>query len=118
VIVAAMLFTTFFAIVEFGLMMNAKILVTTAAREAARKAAVDGGASSAAVTRALECLRMGIVAASDAEVEIRPREAAYGSTITVRVTCGYEPLTPVIRAISGGRVTLATEVVTRSEKVR
>ena len=118
VLVAGVLFTVLFAVMEFGLMVNAKILLTNAAREAARKAAVDGGASQAAVTRALDCVKMGSIDPRTVEVFIRPVEAAYGSTITVRVSCEYHPVTSVIRGITRGPVPLASEVVTRSEKVR
>lgn len=118
VLVATLFITILFGILEFGLMMNSKILVTQAAREAARRAAVDGGASAAAVSRALDCLRMGSIAPDTVDVFIRPAEAAYGSTITVRVTCAYEPATAVIAAITRGPVPIQAEVVTRSEKVR
>jgi Flp pilus assembly protein TadG len=118
VLVASVLFTIMFGILEFGLMMNAKILVTQAAREAARRAAVDGGASSAAVTRALDCMKMGSIDSKTVEVSIKPAEAAYGSTITVRVTCAYEPATAIVAGITRGPVHLGAEVSTRSEKVR
>ncbi len=118
VLVSAILFTVLFGILEFGLMMNAKILVTQAAREAARRAAVDGGASASAVNRALDCMKMGSIDTGTVQVSIKPAEAAYGSTITVKVTCAYNPLTAVVRGITRGPVTLGAEVVTRSEKVR
>ncbi|MGE5485158.1 MAG: TadE family protein [Ignavibacteriales bacterium] len=118
VLVASVFITILFGILEFGLMMNSKILVTQAAREAARRAAVDGGASSAAISRAIDCLKMGSIDPDTVEVLIRPAEAAYGSTITVRVSCAYKPATAVIAAITRGPVPIQAEVVTRSEKVR
>ncbi|NPV70824.1 MAG: pilus assembly protein [Firmicutes bacterium] len=118
VLVAGMLFTVLFGVLEFGLLMNSKVLITSAARECARRAAVDGGSSQAAVSRALDCLRTSNLDPGSVEVVIRPAQAAYGSQITVRVSCPYVPLTPLLRRVAGGRVTLDAEVVTRSERVR
>jgi len=106
------------SMVEFGLMLNAKILVTTAAREGARKAAVDGGESSAALGRIREILEAGNLKRDKTRVDISPQEAAFGSAIVVRISYTYEFTSPLVARVVGRAVDLDSEVVTRSEKVR
>jgi hypothetical protein len=106
------------SIVEFGLLMNAKILVSTAAREGARKAAVDGGRSSAALARIGEILESGNLKVENTLVEIVPAEAAFGSTVFVRVHYTYEFMSPLVARVVGRTFQLDSEVITRSEKVR
>jgi len=106
------------SIIEFGLMLNAKILVSTAAREGARKAAVDGGESAAALGRIREIMEAGNLRHDRTRVDISPREAAFGSTIVVRVAYRYEFSLPLVARVVGQTLDLNAEVVTRSEKVR
>ena len=107
-----------FAIIEFGLIMNAKIVITTAAREGARRASVDGGASEAARARVRDILVSAGLDVERLQVSINPHEAAYGSTITVRVDYAYRVATPLIAAISGPVLALDAQVICRSERVR
>ena len=106
------------SVVEFGLLLNAKILVSTAAREGARKAAVDGGESAAALARIREILEAGNLKREKTQVDILPAEAAFGSTIVVRVHYTYEFMSPLVARIVGQAVQLDSELITRSEKVR
>ncbi len=106
------------SIIEFGLMLNAKILISTAAREGARKAAVDGGESAAAVGRIREIMEAGSLRRERTRVDISPKEAAFGSTIVVRVSYTYEFSSPLVAGVVGKAMDLNAEVVTRSERVR
>jgi hypothetical protein len=106
------------SVVEFGLLLNAKILVSTAAREGARKAAVDGGESAAALARIREILEAGNLKREKTQVDISPSEAAFGSTIVIRVRYTYEFMSPLVARVVGRAVQLDSELITRSEKVR
>jgi len=107
-----------FAIIEFGLLMNARIVVTTAAREGARRAAVDGGASDAAFSRVRDILLSAGLYTEATRISIHPLVASYGSSITVRVELNYEVKTPAVSAISQRFIPVVAEVVFRSERVR
>lgn len=117
-LVAGLLIFLLLAVVELSLLLNARVVVGAAAREGARRAAVDGGASPTALRRVEESLRLGRIDPGRAEVRIVPRRARYGGTVRVRVRYAYTPLTVLFRAVTGGSVPLAAEAVTRSERLR
>lgn len=118
VLIFPLLLLILWSIVDFGLLLNARLVVTTAAREGARRAAVEGGASPAVLNRIKELLQAGGLEPDRAEVEIGPERAAYGSNITLRVTYPY-PLKTALGQVLGYRaVKLTAQVTTRSEKLR
>ncbi|MGI6163181.1 MAG: TadE/TadG family type IV pilus assembly protein [Bacillota bacterium] len=106
-----------FSILELGLMLNAKLVLASAAREIARVCAVKGG-----WTEEASLLISGIIEATglstgDVEVDISPRQAIYGTVINVRLSYNYRVKSAVIAAISRPGVTLTAKAVTRSEFV-
>ncbi|MEW5932694.1 MAG: TadE/TadG family type IV pilus assembly protein [Bacillota bacterium] len=117
-VVAGLLVTMLLGMVELGLVLDAQLVVSMAAREAARQAAVDGGASTKAYQRAEETLRLGALDPGLAAVEIWPRQASYGTVVHARVSYPYTFLTHALEWVGGRGVELKTEAVTRSEKVR
>lgn len=117
-LVAGLLVTILLSIVELGLVLDAQLVVSMAAREAARQAAVDGGASPKAYQRAQETLRLGALDPSLATVEIWPRQASYGTVVHARVSYPYTFLTQALEWVGGRGLELKAEAVTRSEKVR
>jgi len=117
-LVASLLVTILLSIVELGLVLDAQLVVSMAAREAARQAAVDGGASAKAYQRAQETLRLGALDPGLATVEIWPRQASYGTVVHARVSYPYNFLTHALEWVGGRGLELKAEAVTRSEKVR
>jgi len=118
VLVAGLLFLIFFSIVDFGLALNARLVVTTAAREGARRAAIEGGATEGAYGKIKEQLALGRIDPSQASITITPRTATYGTTITVTVSYPYKVISPVVQAITGPELLLKAEILARSEKIK
>ncbi len=118
VIVLFLLVTILFSILEFGTMMNAYLVVSTAAREGARRAAIEGGRTAEVLASIEHQLALGNLLPDHAEITISPKEAAYGRPISVRVAYPYRPRFGFVTALSGGIIWLDAEVMTRSEKVR
>ncbi len=107
-----------FAIIECGMLVNAKILVTTAAREGARRAAVDGGASQAAYSRIREILESGGLWNDSTQAQVEPHTASFGATVTVRVEHMYQVRSAPLAVVIGSRIPVSAVVVSRSERVR
>ncbi len=118
VLTATLLFIILFGIVEFAFIFNAKLIMTGAAREGARRAAVEGGATPGAYTCIRDYLALGNVRPDEVEALITPTQASYGTTIKVRLVYRYPVMTAVLRPIIGEALTLTAEVLTRGEKVR
>lgn len=118
VLVATVIFLMFFAMIDFGFLLNAKLVLSSAAREGARRAAVDGGASVKAYERIREQLELGRIEAENVEINISPQRAPYGATVRVRLSYDYPIMIPMVRAVVGSRVRLTSETISRSEKVR
>lgn len=118
ILTATLLFIILFSIVEFAFIFNAKLIMTGAAREGARRAAVEGGATPGAQACIQDYLRLGNIQPGEVEVSITPRQASYGTTIRVRLTYRYPVMTALLRPIIGQSLTLTAEVLTRGEKVR
>ncbi len=115
VLVLFVLILVLFAILELGLLLNAKLVLASAAREIARICAVEGGYVGNAPKRVailLESTQLG-----DIEVSITPRQAIYGTTIYVHLSYDYPVKSSVISAISRSKITLTAKAVTRSEFV-
>lgn len=107
----------FFAVVELAVLLNAQLVLNSAAREGARRAAVDGGDSAGARRRIAEELGLGRIDAGAVTVVIQPRQATYGTTVTVRLEYAYRFMTPLLRQIAGGPVQLSAAASARSERV-
>lgn len=118
ILTATLLFVILFGIVEFAFIFNAKLMMTGAAREGARRAAVEGGATPGAYACIQEYLALGNIRPDAVEVTITPRQASYGTAIRVRLSYSYPVMTAVLRPIIGERLTLTAEVLSRGEKVR
>ncbi len=106
-----------FSILEGGLLMNAKTVLTSAARETARVCAVEGGRTPGALQRLSDSLTAGGIDPDDVTALISPGQAIYGTTIRVELHYDYEVVSPVVRAIVGNTIPLTSKAVTRSEFV-
>lgn len=104
--------------VELGMAMNARLVVTGAAREGARKAAIDGGNTQAARQAIERYLAMATIDPSTARITIQPGTASYGTQLSVVVEIDHTWRTPLVRQVLGGMITIRGEAVSRSEKVR
>lgn len=107
-----------FALVELGFMLNAKLVMVSAAREGARRAAVEGGATGQVLERIEHQLRMGRIDPRHVRVDITPRTASYGTSIRVKLEYPYRVMIPMVRALVGEEVPIGAEMISRSEKVR
>lgn len=116
VLVVGLLLTMLFGVIDLAMMLNAKLVVTSAAREAARQAAVDGGATGKALERARDLLYLGGIDSKASQVEISPARARYGARIRVTVRYRHRFLFPAMRALAPRGVRLEGTVVTRSER--
>lgn len=106
-----------FAVAEVGLLLNAQLVLNHAAREGARRAAVEGGATSDVYSRIEACLELGAISPDAVDIYISPYTATYGHTIRLRLSHDYRFKTPLLRGMIGTCVPLRAEVLTRSEKV-
>lgn len=117
-LVAGLLLFLCFSIIELGLVVNAKLVLAAAAREGARRAAVEGGATAPVYDRIEDQLRLGSIDPERVEVRIVPHRAAYGSTIAVALEYDYPVSLPLLQPVLGRSLSLRAEVITRSERVR
>ncbi|MCL4368042.1 MAG: pilus assembly protein [Actinobacteria bacterium] len=117
-LVSLLVFLLLFGIIDFGLAMNAQLVLVSAAREGARRAAVDGGASQQAYGRIHDYLSLGPIDPDRAAVTITPREAGYGGSIRVEIAYRYRLLTPLVRSAVGEGINLHAVAYSRSEKLR
>jgi len=118
VVVATVLFLILFSLVEFAFIFNARLVLTGAAREGARRAAVEGGVTDGVLECIEEYLRLGNVKPEEVEIDITPRQASYGTPVRVRLTYAYPVMTAMMRSMIGPTVVLTAEVLSRGEKVR
>jgi len=116
-LVAFLLVVILVSILEMGLLLNAKLVLSASAREIARICAVEGGTTSRAeevLTRILESTGL---SSSEIQVTITPRQAIYGTIIYVSLSYDYRIKSPLVSALTGPTVTLTSKAVTRSEFV-
>ncbi|MDP2871755.1 MAG: pilus assembly protein [Bacillota bacterium] len=118
VLILGVLTTVLFLTVELGMALNVRLLVASAAREGARRAAIDGGDTPGARQAIARQLGLTSLIEEEAEVDISPASASYGTMVTVSVRVAYRWRTPVARSILGHGVILRGEAASRSEKVR
>lgn len=118
VLIVGLLATVLFLTLEVGLAVDARMALWYAAREGARRAAIEGGDTAAtrqAIERQLAATRL---FAEACRIEISPAFASYGTTVTVWLEAVYRWRTPVGRLLLGEALLLRAEVHSRSEKVR
>jgi hypothetical protein len=117
VLVLFTLILVLFAILELGLLLNAKLALASAAREIARVCAVEGGYVAKAMERVDSVIKSTGLEPDLIELTVKPKEAIYGSDIYVSLSYDYRVKSPVVSAIAGNRITLRARAVTRSEFV-
>lgn len=118
VLVSGIVFLLLFSMMEIGLLLNGKLALAAAVRDGARRAAVDGGRTPGTIDKVERLLALGNLDPSRAVIEVAPKEASYGTTVTVRITYQYRWCLPMTRALWGDGVEIADEAHARSEKVR
>jgi hypothetical protein len=116
-LVVFLLVVILFSILEGGLVINAKTVLTSAARETARVCAVEGGRTPGALQRLSDSLTAGGIDPDEVTALISPGQAIYGTTIRVELQYDYKVVSPVVRAIVGDSIPLTSKAVTRSEFV-
>ncbi|HHY44587.1 MAG TPA: pilus assembly protein [Firmicutes bacterium] len=116
-LVVFLLVVILFSILEGGLVINAKTVLTSAARETARVCAVEGGRTPGALQRLSDSLTAGGIDPDEVTALISPGQAIYGTTIRVELHYDYKVVSPVVRAIVGNSIPLTSKAVTRSEFV-
>jgi len=116
-IVLFVLILILFAILELGLVLNAKLALASAAREIARICAVEGGYVGKAKQRVTAVIESTGLEPDRIDINITPRQAIYGTDISVRLSYDYPVKSPVVSVVSGTTVTLRAKAVTRSEFV-
>jgi Flp pilus assembly protein TadG len=91
-IVLPLLLLILFGIIDFGLVLNRQLLLTEAAREGARFAAVTGADQSAVQAKVST-----ILGASPSSISVTPcpADATGADDATVRLTYTYETKTPL-----------------------
>jgi Flp pilus assembly protein TadG len=117
VLVLFALILVLFAILELGLMLNAKLALASAAREIARICAVEGGYVGKAIQRADSVIESAGLEADRIDLAVVPKQAIYGTDINVSLSYDYRVKSPVVSVIAGPTVTLRAKAVTRSEFV-
>lgn len=115
---AGLLFLLLFGMMDLGLALNAKLVVSAAAREGARRAAIEGGESQEVLERVQSQLRLGRIDPARARIDVSPHQATFGNSISVTVDYPYSFISPVMQSLAGGSVLLHAEAVSRSERVR
>jgi hypothetical protein len=108
----------FFSIIDCGIMMNKRIILSSAAREGGRLAAIEGGATPIVYERIINTLEKNGFSYDDVAVDIHPKKAGYGSPIKVKLMYVHEFITPMIRRLARGNINLEVEFTTRSENVK
>jgi len=119
VLVLSVLTTILFLAAEIGMALNVRLIVAGAAREGARRAAIEGG-DLPSVRNAIDkqLSLAGCLDSTETVVEITPSTASYGTPVEVSVQVTYRWRTPVGRALLGATFEIKSEAVSRSEKVR
>lgn len=109
--------TLLLMMIDLGRWLNADLVLTMAAREGARRAAVAGGDFPEVRDRIDELTSAARLAGERLEVTIQPMRARYGTTITVELSYAFRPLSPMLLALAGPEVSLHAVAITRSERL-
>ncbi|HHV78972.1 MAG TPA: hypothetical protein GXX40_05090 [Firmicutes bacterium] len=118
VLVSSLLMLLLLSTCEVGIILNARIVLTSAAREGARRAAVEGGSTEKVLEKIREEIRFGFMDPDAATVSVTPKRASYGTYITVQIDYQYPMVTPFVREIVGTHLPLRATAISRSEKVQ
>ncbi|MHB9145162.1 MAG: TadE/TadG family type IV pilus assembly protein [Symbiobacteriia bacterium] len=118
VLTVGILFLLLFGMLDLGLALNARLVVAAAAREGARRAAIEGGETAAVLERVQAQLRLGRIEPERASIQVTPHQATFGNSVAVTVDYSYPFISPVVRTLAGAGIRLHAEAVSRSEKVR
>lgn len=116
-LVVFLLVLILFSILEVGMMINAKMVVLSSAREIARICAVEGGNTSRAQERIGLILDVAGINLDYVRLIINPTQAIYGTTIQVTLEYDYKIISPVVGSLAGPTIMLSGKAVTRSEFV-
>lgn len=116
-LVIFMLILVLFSILEVGLLLYDKMVLTSTAREVARICAVEGGKTQNALNRLRELLAADGIDPDAVTASIHPTQAIYGTTIYVDLSYDYPVKSPVVRPLSGPSIPILAHAVTRSEFV-
>ncbi len=117
-LVASILLIMLFSTMELALALHARLVISSAAREGARQAAIDGGMSVRVRQRISDHLDFANICEDDAEITITPQSATYGTPVSVTISYDHQFHTPLLRPILGSGVRLETRAISRSEKLR
>ncbi len=117
VVVAGVLLTLLFGVLEMGRVSHVQLVMSAAAREGARRAAVDGGESARVLEGIRQQLVWGGVDPEKVLVEVSPRQAAYGSTIRVSLAYTYIFLPGPLARLAPGGIDLEAVIHSRSERL-
>ena len=112
-----LLATLLLVTLDAGRMLNAQLVLTMAAREGARRAAIAGGDYPEVRAHMLELVEAGHLDVDRLELDIRPRRARYGTILHVDLAYRWEPQAPLLGTLLGSEVVLRARVVTRSERL-
>lgn len=116
-LVGSLLILLLFAILDLGLLVNARLVLTQAARAGIRQAAIDGGASPRSLRVIREQLALAGLDGPATRVLITPRTAAYGTILRVTIAHDYRLKTP-LGALAGKRgLRLGVTLFARSERL-
>lgn len=116
-LVGGLLILMLFSLLDVGLLLNTKMLLTQAARAGVRQAIIDGGASARAYRAVEDQLSLAGLTGGGTEVSISPRTASYGTVVRVALAHDYSLKTPLALAVGYRRVRLAVTLIGRSEKL-
>lgn len=116
-LVAGLVVTLFFALLEFGLLLDEQLAIAAAARSGARLAAVEGGDTARVRDAIAEELSGFGVDPAAATVSIHPTRAIYGTPVAVEVDADYAFRTPLLPGLAMGGLHLHARAVARSEKL-
>lgn len=118
VLISGVLMLMLLGMCEIALVLHSKMAIMAAAREGARRAAIEGGCNDKVLAKIREELQIGFVDVEKARVSVTPTTASYGTYVTVQVDYQHPIMTPLIREVVGHWVPLRGIAVSRSEKVR
>lgn len=110
--------TLLFGAVEFVALLNNRLILESAARDGARRAAIAGGNTEYVQERIARQLELGSIPPERVAVSVDPWSAPYGHSIRVRLSYESPTITPIGKALVGSAIRLNTEVLTRSERIR
>lgn len=117
-LIASVLLVMLFGTLELALALQARLVISSAAREGARQAAVDGGISTRVQQRIVDHLELANISQEDAEITISPQSASYGTPVSVTITHDYLFQTPLLKPVLGAGIRLESRAISRSEKLR